>query len=202
MKRERDERYREVNGYASIKKLVPQINTDVCRGVLGEWYLNKQAASSSLLVEEDSDTGDLKAALFFTDGGWVPYITMCALPGHGRAMFNEFVSRFNPSEIEIDSIPSAVGFWRKLGFRVREDCESKEDETVGRVLDQFTSEPFDSTDPDEDEGLQEFMYLVQPHFDEDEMEDFIYSEEQRIAYKWLDDFRSDEGLKMRWCKPQ
>lgn len=199
MKRLREEeRYRVIESLTEIRDLIPKISRDVCQGVLGDWYLDKQVGSSSLLIEED--TREIKAALFFSEEWGKFYITMCAISGHGRTMFNEFVNRFQPDVIVIDSIPSAVGFWRKLGFRVRKDCDTEENETVGKVLDDFTSEPFDSIDPDEDEWLHDFLHIVDPAFDDEQLEEFIYDEEQRIAYHWLKDYRSQEGLNMRWCK--
>lgn len=201
MKRVREERYRVVESLSEMLKLLPKINA-VCQNVLGEKYLREQIIDSSLLVKEDSNTGDLNAALFYSDGWGPKYITMCASRGHGREMFNEFLNRFNPSEIEIDSIPSAVGFWRKLGFRVRANCGDVENENIQKVIDRYTSKPFDSIYPDEDEEFREFLHLVQPTFDEDEMEEFILNEEERIAYKWLHDFRKNEGLRMKWCKPK
>jgi len=175
----------------------------LCQGYLSRAWLQREAESKSIFAEVDPKTKNWMSALFFTEGDMPrsTYITLCAVPGHGKSTFLEFVKRFRPHNIVIDSIPSAVNFWRKIGFRVIQNCNEAEDEIISKMLEKW--KPPQST----------FYFLVdthqQPFSDKqmDSIDDQLKErnaladwKDQKTAYRRLRKFKEGDGLRMLWCQ--
>lgn len=184
----------------------------LCQGYISRIWLEKDVKYRSILAKVDPTTNNWMSALFFTklDMPYSTYITLCAVPGHGRSTFLEFVKRYHPSNIVIDSIPSAVNFWRKIGFRVIQNCKETEDKIISKMLEKYkpptdmfylmvdaNKTPVSDKQWDAVENKMKEKSAMGDIKMRNALDDW---KEQIAAYKRLREFkREDHGLRMLWC---